>query len=61
MCQRSYLALLQLLLFVVGPAIVDWQDTDSLIKLQGKITKPLVLQGLAKGSYCYGLLFSAFF
>ncbi len=29
--------------------------------VQGKITKPLVLQGLAKGSYCYGLLFSAFF
>ncbi|WP_395192298.1 type III secretion system chaperone [Vibrio diabolicus] len=28
---------------------------------QGKITKPLALQGLAKGSCCYGSLFSAFF
>ncbi|MDW2328569.1 hypothetical protein, partial [Vibrio sp. 1401] len=25
---------------------------------QGKITKPLALQGLAKGSCCYGSLFS---
>lgn len=52
MCQRSYFALLQLLLFVVGPAIVDWQDTDSLIKLVDILDREYGIVS-ARGSYCF--------